>query len=190
MAWRATAGGLAAGLLLLAPVQTAGAEVRQWSVVPARSEITMRLTAFGAAQSGRFADWSGDIRFDPAAPEAARVAIDVRAASLHMGQIALTRRAVGPGFLEVEQYPSIVFRLTSLERAGPTQFTARANVTMKGRTRPVVFPVVLRVEGDTAQMSGGFSLDRAAFDIGTRGPWNAVIGRQVRVDVSLVSRAS
>lgn len=187
---RAVAGGLAASLLLTAPVQTADAEVRPWAVEPARSEITMRLTAFGATQSGRFADWSGDIRFDPAAPEAARVAIDVKAGSLRMGQAAMTQRAVGPGFLEVERYPSIIFRLTALERAGPARFIARADVTVKGRTRPVAFPVVLRVEGDTAHMSGGFSLDRAAFDIGTRGPWNAVIGRQVRVDVSLVSRAS
>lgn len=167
----------------------ARAEVRGWRVDPARSAITLRLRAAGLTRTGRFDAWSGDIRFDPARPEGAEVAIAVRAASLIMREPALTARATGPDFLDVVRYPAIRFRLLALEPLAPGRFTARAQVTVRDRTREVVFPADLRVAGDTAQMSGGFALDRAAYGIGTQGPWNALIGRQVRVDVALTVKA-
>jgi polyisoprenoid-binding protein YceI len=165
------------------------AEVRRWRVDAARSAITMRIRAAGLTQTGRFEDWSGDIRFDPAVPGTARAVIEVRAASLKMDNAGMTDRATGPAFLDAARWPTIRFRLTGLEQT-TGRFTARAEVTIKGRTRAVVFPADLRVEGDAAQMSGGFVLDRAAFDIGMQGPWNALMGRQVRVDVALAVKAA
>ena len=182
----------AAGLLiaLLSVAPPGAAEVRRWSVDPSNSAITMRIRAVGLTQNGRFDDWSGDIRFDPTTLESARVTIDVRAASIRMREATLTNLAAGPDFLDVARYPAIRFRLTSLQPVAAGRFTARAQVTVKGRTREVVFPAALRVTGDTAQMTGGFALDRAAYDIGTQGPWNALIGRQVRVDVALAVLAA
>lgn len=164
------------------------AEVERWAVVPAESVITMRVGTPVGARTGRFLRWTGDIRFDPDAPETAHVAIDVEAASLRMDDAGLTATAAGSGFLDTGRYPRIAFRLTRLAPAGGDRFTAHADITMKGVTRPVTFPATLRSAGRTAQMTGGFSLDRAAFGIGTRGPWNGLIGRQVRVDVSLATR--
>ena len=162
------------------------AEVERWVVVPAESTITMRVGTPVGARNGRFTRWTGDIRFDPGAPETAQVAIEVEAASLRMDDARLT--ATAAGFLDSRRYPRIAVRLTGLEPTGGDRFTARADITMKGVTRPVAFPATLRSDGRTAQMTGGFSLDRAAFGIGTRGPWNGLIGRQVRVDVSLATR--
>ena len=166
----------------------ARADVERWVVVPADSTISMRVGTPVGARTGRFTRWSGDIRFDPDRPETAQVAIEVDSASLRMEDARLTATAVGAGFLDSGRYPHIAFRLTGLEPAGGSSFTARANITMKGVTRPVTFPATLRSGGGVAQMTGGFSLDRAAFGIGTRGPWNGLIGRQVRVDVSLATR--
>lgn len=167
----------------------AAAQVRRWSLDPSRSAITMRIRAAGLTRTGRFEDWSGDIRFDPEAPQAAQVMIDVRVGSLRMQEAALTARATGPAFLDAARWPSIRFRLTGLERTAPGRVTARADVTVKGRTREVVFPADLRVTGEAAQMTGGFILDRAVYDIGMQRPWNALISRQVRVEVALVVRA-
>jgi polyisoprenoid-binding protein YceI len=173
------------GLLIASGVR---ADVGRWEVVRPESTITMRVGSPLGARVGRFERWSGDIRFDPEVPQTARVGIEVEASSLRMDDQALTRTALGPAFLDSAAYPRIAFRLRSLEPAGGQRFSAQADITMKGVTRPVTFPVTLRTDGRTAQMTGGFSLDRAAFGIGTRGPWNAVLGRQVRVDVVLATR--
>ncbi|MFC5343585.1 YceI family protein [Brevundimonas staleyi] len=167
---------------------TSRADVERWVVVPGSSTITMRVGTPVGARTGRFTRWSGDVRFDPERPETAQVAIEVDSASLRMEDARLTATAVGDGFLDSGRYPHIAFRLTGLEPAGGNRFMARADITMKGVTRPVRFPATLRSDGQTAQMTGGFSLDRAAFGIGTRGPWNGLIGQQVRVDVSLATR--
>ncbi|CAL1692308.1 Protein YceI [Brevundimonas subvibrioides] len=166
------------------------AQVSRWVAVPAQSSITMRVASPLGHRTGRFERWNADVRFDPEAPEAARVAVTVEAASLRMDNAALTRPAIGPALLDTERFPDIRFRLTSLRRLDGEQFTAQADVTMKGVTRPVSFPVTLRSDGRTAQMTGGFSLDRAVYGIGTQGSWNRLIGRQVRVDVLLATRSA
>ena len=183
--------GLIAGLLACAVCLFADigrAEVRGWVVVPSESTISLRVGTPLGSRSGRFERWTGNIRFDPDTPEAAEVGIEVEAASLRMDDAALTRTAVGSAFLDSVRYPRVAFRLRGLDAVDGHRFTARADITMKGVTQPVVFPVTLRHDGRTAQMAGGFSLDRAAFGIGTGGPWNGLIGRQVRVDVSLATR--
>ena len=59
---------------------------------------------------------------------------------------------------------------------------------MKGRTRATDFPLDLRVTGTRAQLAGAFMIDRADFGIGTSGPWNRLVGRQVTVRVAIQAR--
>jgi polyisoprenoid-binding protein YceI len=175
-------------LLLTDGVRPVGAEPARWSVIPDRSSISMAVRVLGMTHTGRFSAWAGDIRFDPATPETAEVAIEVRAASLDMRQQSVTRRAVGPAFLDAAHYPSIRFRLRSLEPLSPGRYTARADVTVKAHTRPVAFPVALSLSDGIARMDGGFVLDRTEFGIGTGGGLDGLIARDVRVDVALVTR--
>ena len=177
-----------AGLLAVGVAGPAGADADRWTVIGDSSAITLSVRALGVTQTGRFGRWSGDIRFDPEAPQDAEVAITVRAASLTMRQAAVTQRAVGPGFLDAERYPTIRFRLRDLEPTAAGRYTARADVTVRERTHPVTFPVTLSVDGGMARMRGGFVLDRADYGIGTRGAMNALVARQVRVDVALATR--
>ncbi|CAN5264662.1 hypothetical protein BH09PSE1_BH09PSE1_02920 [soil metagenome] len=175
-------------LLLCGVVGSAGAEVGRWSVVRDQSSITMSVRAAGLTQTGRFSTWSGDIRFDPETPRTAQVAIEVQAASLTMRQQTMTQRATGPGFLDAAHFPSIRFRLRSLEPVLAGRYMARADVTVKERTRPVEFPVDLSLSNGVARMTGGFVLDRAAYGIGSGGGLNSLIGRDVRVEVALATR--
>ena len=112
----------------------------------------------------------------------------VQAASLKMRSGVLTRRATGPGMLDAGRHPVIRFDLRSLEPVGGVRYSARADITMKGRTRPVTFPLDLRVAGDRAHLTGAFTLDRTDFGIGTTGAWNRMVGREVTVRVALQAR--
>ena len=175
-------GGL--GTALAAPAVRADPWIADASV----SSVRMEIQALGVRQAGVFRRWGADIDFDPARLERARAVIVVQARSLEMRTRSLTPRAQGVDFLDVDRHPQIRFELTSLRPRSLGRFTAMADVTVRGRTQRVTFSADLRITGDTAQMTGGFALDRAALDIGTNGPWNAVIGRQVRIDVSLATR--
>ena len=152
-----------------------------WEVVREASTIEMSVRAFGGSHRGRFDDWRGDIA-------RTRATVVVQTGSLKMRPAAVTGRAVGPAFLDARRYPTIRFELRSLEALGGERYSARADVTMKGRTRPVTFPVDLRVTGDRAHLTGAFTLDRTDFGIGTTGAWNRLVGREVTVRVALQAR--
>lgn len=165
-----------------------GATAIPWTVDREASRIELTVRAFGGSHSGRFADWRGDIAFDPADPDRTRATVVVQSASLAMSPAVASRRATGPAFLDAARYPQIRFDLRALEPVGRDRYTARAEVTMKGVTRPVAFPVDLRVTGDRAHLAGAFVLNRADFGIGTSAPWNRLVGRQVTVRVALQAR--
>lgn len=172
---------------LLTPLLT-GAAPGPWTFEREASRIEMSVRALGASRTGRFEDFRGSMVLDPAHPEDSRGTMIVQAASLKMSPSIATNRAIGPAFLNAAQYPTIRFELKSLESLGGDRYTARADITMKGRTRPVVFPVDLRISGDRAHLTGALTLDRAEFGLGTSGPWNGLVGRQVTVRVALRAR--
>lgn len=176
---------LVAGLAVLA---LTGAAANPWVVDRDASRIEMSVRAFGGSHSGRFADWTGEIVFDPADPGRTRATVVVESASLAMSPAVASARATGPAFLDAARHPQIRFDLQTLEPLGGDRYTARARVTMKGVSRPVAFPVDLRVTGDRAHLAGAFVLNRADFGIGTSGPWNRLVGRQVTVRVALQAR--
>ncbi|HYC98606.1 YceI family protein [Brevundimonas sp.] len=173
---------------LAALVLIAAAPPPDWVVVREASTIDLTVRALGGSHHGRFEDWRGDIAFDPEAPEGTRATVVVQAASLRMRSSALTRRATGPAMLDTARHPVIRFQLRSLEPLGGERYSARAEITMKGRTRPVTFPLDLRVTGDRAHLTGAFTLDRTQFGIGTTGAWNRIVGREVTVRVALQAR--
>lgn len=177
-------------LLILAALPFLGAAIRppDWSLVRGESTLTMEVRAFGSAQRGRFEDWRGDITFNPDRPEATRADVVVQTASLRMGSNAATQAARGRDFLDAAGHPTVRLQLRSLEALGGGRYTARAEVTIKGRSQTVAFPVELRPDGDSARMTGALVLDRTAFGIGTNGPLNGLVGRQVTVRVSLTAR--
>ncbi|MGV8929583.1 MAG: YceI family protein [Brevundimonas sp.] len=165
-----------------------GAGTLPWTVDRDASRVELSVQAMGGSHTGRFNDWGGDIVFDPADPQRTRATIVVQAASLVMSPSVASRRATGPAFLDAAHHPLIRFDLLSLAPLGGNRYTARADVTMKGVKRPIVFPVDLRVIGDRAHLTGAFELNRADFGIGTSGPWNRLVGRQVTVRVALQAR--
>lgn len=179
---------LAALLLALLTPLLAGAAPGPWTFEREASRIEMSVRAFGGWRTGRFEDWRGSAVLDRAHPETARATVTVQSASLRMSPSVATRRAIGPGFLDAARHPVIRFDLKSLEPLGGDRYTANADITMKGRTRAVAFPLDLRIDGDRAHLAGALTLDRADFGIGTSGPWNGLVGRQVTVRVALQAR--
>jgi polyisoprenoid-binding protein YceI len=181
-------GGLAlrlAGLCGLLLLTAAASPPPAWTVTRDSSRIEMAVRAFGGSHTGRFEDWRADVLFDPEAPGRTRATVVVQSRSLKMSPSAASSRATGPAFLDSARYPDIRLDLQALRPLGGERYSAEAAVTIRGQTRTITFPVDLRVSGDRAHLTGAFALDRADFGIGTSGPWNGLVGRQVTVRVAL-----
>jgi polyisoprenoid-binding protein YceI len=177
------------GLALLT-LTAAGEQSSGWRVDHDASRIEMTVRALGGSHVGSFEEWSGDLAFNPDQVALTRARVTVQTRSLRMQPAAATGRALGPGFLDAARHPTIAFSLRSLEPLGQDRYTARADVTLKGVTRPLTFPVDLRLTGGRAHLTGAFVVDRTDFGIGTTGPWNRLVDRRVTVRVQLQARRS
>ena len=148
---------------------------------PANSRFTVQAFATGLlsflGHSPTFAvrDFGGEVRFDPAAPEAASVRVTVKADSLQLEdkvspadrrQIEDTmRREV----LETARYPEVVFESTEVA-AGPRSgddwpLRIAGRMTLHGVTRPTRIDARLTFYSDGVRLAGEFTLSQSEFDI-------------------------
>ncbi|WP_439155772.1 cytochrome b/b6 domain-containing protein [Yoonia sp.] len=154
----------------------------EWAVTDGAIEIT--VTQFGSPVSGRFADWTSAIRFDPdATGNAGEVTTTVSIGSLTLGSV--TDQAMGPDFFDAGNFPTALFDATIIEDAGA--YRAEGTLTIKDNSMPVTLPFDLTVDGDTATMQGRVALDRRDFNIGQSMNDETNLAFGVSVDVSVTA---
>ena len=68
--------------------------------------------------------------------------------------------------LRVSQYPQVTFESTGLERSGSADaLRVRGNLTIRGKTQPVVVPLTLTHDDGTYRVRGEYKLKQTAFGI-------------------------
>jgi polyisoprenoid-binding protein YceI len=148
---------------------------------------------------GRFTEWSGQVEVEEGKPETSVVTGTIKAASIDTGN-PMRDKDVREKILDVEHYPEITYRSTKVERTGDHRVGLTGDLTIAGKTRPVVLDVA--TEDEFTDMMGfkrvGFSatgmLRRKDWDL----TWNMVLeaGRmllseevQIEIDGALVRKA-
>jgi polyisoprenoid-binding protein YceI len=165
------------------------AAAQTWVVVPEQSRLGFGGTQTGTPFTGAFQRFAAQISFDPAKPEAAKIAVTIDMASARTGDKERDTALPGAEWFDVAKHPTARFEVRQVRATGPNSYTAIANLTMKGRTRPVTLPFTLAINGTTATMKGSLTLDRSQFQVGTgvwaTGQW---VGLPVTVTVDLTAR--
>lgn len=85
---------------------------------------------------GRFESFSGTITVAERAEDSS-VEVSIDAASINTGTEDRNNHLRSADFLDVENYPRLVFRSTSVEPSGPA-WKMTGDLTMRGVTKPVV----------------------------------------------------
>lgn len=73
-------------------------------------------------------------------------------------------------FFSVDKHPVATFKITSLKpianaAAGNPNYTVEGDLTIKGITKPVVFPALISVKNGVATAKGDVAVDRTKYDI-------------------------
>ena len=92
---------------------------------------------------GAFTDFAGEAHLDVLHPEASRVTIRIRTASIDTGQADRDAHLRSPDFLDVERYPEIVFRSTDVEQVEDDTYEVSGDLTIRDMTRPVMVEFTL-----------------------------------------------
>ena len=111
---------------------------------------------------GQFQNVSGTVEFDEAQPTRSTVDVQIDAASIDTHDEKRDAHLRSPDFFNVEKYPTLAFRSTSVERAG-NGLRVAGDLTIAGVTKPVI----LEVE-DEGRARDPWGNEKAAFHATTK----------------------
>jgi polyisoprenoid-binding protein YceI len=126
---------------------------------------------------GRFTSWSGAVVFDDKNFEAARVELEIDAASVDTKEPQRDAHLRSPDFFDTEKYPKLTFKSTKVVRVDDANFKLTGDLTMHGATHPVTLDVEYAGRAKHPQMGerAGFSargtLNRKEWGLS----WNQVL---------------
>ena len=183
---------VAAGFVLVASLGAAAAwAATTWRTVLGFSAIEFTGTLEGGEFKGRFGEFDAGIVFDPADLAGSRFRVVVQTASAATGDADRDTTLKGPAFFDVDRWPTAVYEARKFRAAGPGQFEALGQLTLRGITRdvPVTFEFEVPRGGPDASLTGEATLRRLDFDVG-QGEWRDTkwLGDEVRVRFGLVLR--
>ncbi|RMQ35566.1 hypothetical protein ALQ07_100011 [Pseudomonas syringae pv. actinidiae] len=123
---------------------------------------------------GTFKDWDGTFSFDAAKPEASKINVELKTASLFTNHAERDKHIASKDFLDVAKYPEAKFVSTAVKSTGEKTADVTGDLTLHGVTKPIVIKATFNGEGKDPW--GGY---RAGFngtstlnlnDFGIKGP--------------------
>jgi len=136
-----------------------------WQIDPAHNnvEFTVRHMMISNVK-GQFQKTSGTITANGADPASAKIDATIDATSIDTRVDRRDAHLKSPDFLDVAKFPTITFKSTKVEAAGPGKWKVTGDLTLHGVTKPVV----LDVEGTGAPIHDPMGNTRAGASATTK----------------------
>jgi polyisoprenoid-binding protein YceI len=166
LSWRVTAAWIAAGT-----VAASGIVMAAQSLTPGKSEIAFVVTETGVPVEGAFRHFDASINLDPDKPQAGTVSFSVDTGSVDFATDEIQKELAKPDWFDTARYPKAQFRSDRIRLLEAGRYEVSGALTIKGRTRPLVFPASVSRSGSTLVASGSFAIKRLEFGIGA-GEWS------------------
>jgi polyisoprenoid-binding protein YceI len=161
-----------------------------YKIDPVHSEVSFKVGHLLAKTSGRFTKFGGTIKVDTADISKSSVEVTIEAASISTDNEARDKHLKSAEFFDVEKYPTITFKSTSVKEVAKGKLEVTGDFTMHGVTKRLTFPITNA--GTQAGMQpgsvvagfidGALSLNRNEFGIKT---FPGVIGETVAVSLNV-----
>lgn len=159
-----------------------------WAVSPGgRVGFTARWN--GDAVNGKFAAWRATIKFSPDLLVDSRIVATIDLASADTGDGQRDDSLKGSDFFDTALHPRATFTSQKITHLGGDRYAAAGTLDLHGAKRPVMLRFTLKIDGDTARVSGNTRIDRTAFGVGS-GEWasTSVIAGEVDVDLAFTAK--
>lgn len=160
---------LFSGLALFA-LASSPALAANWAMVPAQSTLGFSGVQTGAPFQGTFGQWSAQISFDPAAPQAAHIKITIATSSAKTGDTQRDEALPGADWLDAKAFPQAVFEATGFTPEGGANYQTTGTLTIRGISQKLTLPFSLVVTGNQAVAKGQITLKRTDYGVG-QGSW-------------------
>jgi polyisoprenoid-binding protein YceI len=114
-----------------------------WKFDPYHTQVEFSAKHLGMMTvRGHFAEVTATGEIHPEKPELSTIEATINTASIRTNNEQRDKDLRASTFLEADKYPTITFKSTKIEPAGPELYTLTGDLTIKGNTRPVTLKVV------------------------------------------------
>ncbi len=120
----------------------------------------------------RWRRWTGDLNWNPSAPEQSSITAVIDATSIDSGVDRFDEHLKSADFFEVATYPQVSFNSTSVTIDGSASAKIAGDLTIKGVTKPVTLDVKINraadddfAKGYKLGFSGKTSIKRSEFGV-------------------------
>jgi polyisoprenoid-binding protein YceI len=164
-----------------------------FSVDKNHSTATFKIRHMMSNVIGQFRDFSADVNLDRANPTKSSVAFTIQSASIDTGNQNRDNHLKTADFFDVEKFPTITFKSTSIASKSANNYDVTGDLTMHGVTKSITLPVSFLGFAKTARgEKAGFeietTLNRKDFGV----LWNknldeggVLLGDDVKVSINL-----
>jgi polyisoprenoid-binding protein YceI len=151
-----------------------------------QSDIGFTVRQFGVPVAGRFTKFAGEIQFDPARPQAGKIALTIETGSARFGAAETDAEVLKPAWFDAGRFPQARLESTAIRALGPARYEVAARLRIKGVTRDVVVPVEISRSGALTIATGTVPIKRLEFNVGD-GEWSdvSVVANEVQVKFRL-----
>ena len=155
----------------------AAAAPETYKIDPNHSSVGFSIRHFFSKVPGKFDTYEGTITLDPKDLSKTTVEVSIDAASIDTGNKDRDTHLKSPDFFDVQKFPKITFRATSVTPQGTNKATVKGDLTIHGITKPVTLEAeVLGFSPDPwGNYRGGFEaktkINRQDFGVS----WNKAI---------------
>lgn len=123
--------------------------------------VTFAIKNFGINTKGSLAGLKGTIKWDAANPAASQINATVDVSTINTGTEMRDNHLKEADYFDVAKYPTISFASTAV-----TATSVTGNLTIKGVTKSVSFPITVTPSGSGYLFQGSFNLNRREFGVG------------------------
>jgi len=112
-----------------------------YKIDPVHSEVSFKIRHLLAKTSGRFTKFGGAIKVDTADISKSTVDVTIDAASINTDMEARDKHLKTPEFFDVEKFPTITFKSTSVKEVAKGKLEVTGDFTLHGVTKRISFPI-------------------------------------------------
>jgi len=114
-----------------------------WKFDPYHTQVEFSAKHLGMMTvRGHFAEVTATGEIYPETPERSSLEATINTASIRTHNEQRDDDLRSSNFLQVDEYPTMTFKSTSIEPTGPDRYALNGDLTIKGNTRPVTLNVV------------------------------------------------
>lgn len=164
------------------------AEAVEYNKVNTRaSTLSFTYEQMGSRAYGTFGKFEANIDFDTENPGAAHATLTIDLKSIDAGSSDANTELQKPAWFDTATYPVATFKSTSIKALGNNRYTITGKLSLRGLTREVSVPVLLKSESSIGIFDGDLVLKRDDFKMG-EGEWaDSVVSNEINIRFRMVA---